>query len=98
MTTNEIKFEVTHLISELFKENGFDTDIVEYTDLIDDMGLDSITFISIVVELESQFNITIPDNMLIMDNFRNVDDIVEIIEQKLTQPSAEMEGNSDDKT
>lgn len=65
MTTDEIKTEVINLISELFKDKGFDTDIIEYADLVDDMGMDSITFISIVVEIEAKFNIEVPDEYAI---------------------------------
>ena len=83
MTTETIKQEVIELISELFKDNGFDIDILEYVDLIDDLGMDSITFISIVVEVEAHFNIEVPDDMLLMDNFKKVDNIVNIIMNEL---------------
>lgn len=83
MTTETIKQEVIELISELFKDNGFDIDILEYVDLIDDLGMDSITFISIVVEIEAHFNIEVPDDMLLMDNFKKVDNIVNIIMNEL---------------
>lgn len=83
MTTDKIKSEVIQLISELFKGKGFDTDIIEYADLVNDMGMDSITFISIVIELETKFDITVPDDMLLMDNFKKVDDVVKIVEQEL---------------
>lgn len=32
-----------------------------------------------IVEIEEQFSISIPDNILILDNFRNLNDIVKII-------------------
>lgn len=83
MTTETIKQEVIELISELFKDKGFDIDIIEYVDLIDDLGMDSITFISIVVEIEAYFNITVSDDMLLVDNFKKVDDIVNIIVKEL---------------
>ena len=83
MTTETIKQEVIELISELFKDKGFDIDILEYVDLIDDLGMDSITFISIVVEVETHFNIEVPDDMLLMDNFKKVDNIVNIIMNEL---------------
>ena len=83
MTENEIKAEVITLVSELFADNGFDVDIIEYLDLIDDVGMDSLTFVSIVVEIETRFDILVPDEMLLMDNFRKVDDIVaHIINEK----------------
>lgn len=38
MITETIKREVMELISELFKNKGFDIDILEYIDWIDDYG------------------------------------------------------------
>lgn len=85
MMTGTIKRELIELISELFKDKGFDIDIIEYVDLIDDLGMDSITFISIVVEIESQFDIEISDDMLLLENFKCVDDIVSIVESALSR-------------
>ena len=76
MTIETIKQEVIELISELFKDKGFDIDILEYVDLIDDLGMDSITFISIVVEVEAHFGIEVPDDMLLLENFRYLKNIV----------------------
>ena len=87
MTTETIKQEVIELISELFKDKGFDIDILEYVDLIDDLGMDSITFISIVVEIEAHFNIEVPDDMLLLENFKCIDDIVSVIENELSKKS-----------
>ena len=83
MTTEAIKQGVIELISKLFEDKGFDTDIIEYVDLIDDLGMDSITFISIVVEVEAYFDIEVPDDMLLMNNFKKVDNIVNIIVNEL---------------
>ena len=91
MTTETIKQEVIELISELFKDKGFDIDIIEYVDLIDDLGMDSITFISIVVEVEAHFNIEVPDDMLLLENFKCVDDIISIVENGLSKKSEESE-------
>ena len=35
MTTETIKQEVIELISDLFKDKGFDIDIIEYVDLVE---------------------------------------------------------------
>lgn len=83
MTAEKIKTEVVQLISELFANKEFEADIIEYVDLVDDLGMDSITFISVIVEIEAKFNITIPDDMLLMDNLKKFDDIVGIIEHEL---------------
>lgn len=87
MTTETIKQEVIELISDLFKDKGFDIDIIEYVDLVDDLGMDSIIFISIIVELEDHFDIEVPDDMLLLDNFRYVDDIVSIVENEFSKKS-----------
>lgn len=88
-----IKNEVVELISRLFSGKGFKTDIIEYIDLIDDAGMDSITFISIVVEIEAKFNIIVPDEMLIIDNFRNVDGIINLVEQERKTEELENHNN-----
>ena len=85
MTTETIKQGVIELISKLFEDKGFDTDIIEYVDLIDDLGMDSITFISIVVEIEAHFDIEVPDDMLLPEKFKCVDDIVSIVANKLSK-------------
>ena len=64
MTKETIKQEAIEVISQLFKEKGFNLDILERADWMDHLGIDSITFISIVVEIEAHFGIEIPDDML----------------------------------
>ena len=92
MITETIKQEVIELISDLFKDKGIDIDIIEYVDLVDDLGMDSIIFISIVVELEAHFDMEVPDDMLLLEKFRCVDDIVSIVENEL---SKKPEGSED---
>ena len=87
MMTETINQEVIELIFELFKDKGFDIDIIEYVDLIDDFGMDSITFISIVVEIEAHFGIEIPDDMLLPESFNSVKNIVSLIENELSKKS-----------
>ena len=97
MTTEEIKDTVIALIAELFEDKGFDTDILEYADMIDDMGMDSITFISMIVELEDKFNITVPERLLRMEYFKKIDGIVKIVEHEWSCKKAETGGVSDAK-
>lgn len=83
MNRAEITEKLIEKLKELFADRNVDTDTLEYVDLIDDLGMDSITFISIVVEVEDIFGITVPDDMLLMENFRNVDGITKIIEGEI---------------
>ena len=80
----EIKQKLLETILALFPDSEVETDVLEYADLIDDLGMDSITFISIIVEIEDMFGITIPDDKLLIENFRNVDEIMRLIENEVT--------------
>lgn len=75
----EIKPKLIDMLAMLFPDSGVDKNVLEYTDLVDDLSMDSITFISIVVEIEDVFEITAPDNMLLVENFINVGQIIQII-------------------
>ena len=75
MTPKEIKRKIIKIISQLFEDKGFDIDVIEHVNLIDDLGMDSITFIAIIVELESQFDIEVADDILLIDNFTHIDKI-----------------------
>lgn len=88
MEKSEIKAKVIDMLNNLFPDSGVDTDILEFVDLIDDLGMDSMIFISIVIEVESTFDITVPDEMLLMENFRNVDEIIKIVENEINRKSA----------
>lgn len=83
MNKGNVKHELTNLITVIFQNTGLDTDVIEEVDFVEDLGMDSITFISMVVEIESYFEIIIPDGYLRIDKFNNVDQIVSIIEEEL---------------
>ena len=79
MNVDEIKNKVIELLRELLPDSDIDPDTLEYADLVDDFGMDSMIFISILVEIEASYDISIPDNMLLINNFRKVNDIIDII-------------------
>ena len=79
MDVNFVRYKVINLIKSLLINPDINNKALEYMDIIDVAGMDSITFISLIVALEEQFEITIPDNMLLMEKFRTIDSIVEII-------------------
>ncbi len=51
----------------------FDVDLTEYI-------LDSIQFISFIVELERELNIEFPDELLLYDNIRSLNGFISLIE------------------
>ena len=85
MTHNEIKENIIGLCSEIFQNSGIDADILEYVDFSDDLGMDSIVFITLIVEIEMMFDITVPDEWLLMDNFKNVDSVFKVVAEQLAK-------------
>lgn len=86
--------KIIDILDGLFSEAGVDKDILEYVDLVDDLGMDSINFISLIIELETTFEILIPDDWLIIDRFRNYSLVDSAVLELLTQK--ETEGMSDE--
>ena len=83
MNCEEIKNKLVSLCTEIFQHCGVDTSLLEYVDLVNDIGMDSIMFITLVVEIENTFNITVPDNLLTIDKFRDIGSIVCIISEQI---------------
>jgi acyl carrier protein len=76
---------IKNAVITVVRDHLFDIEItdeqLEVCDLIDDLGLDSITFIAIVVELESALNVTLDDENLVMSNFKTIDNICTALSQ-----------------
>jgi len=63
---------VEEIIRKTFDKDG--VSITEETNLIDDLGLNSLELAELVYVFEEEFNIEIPDRDIV--NFRTVNDIV----------------------
>ncbi len=85
MKHEEIKSAVAGVISEVFAEEKIEPVMIDTIDLVDDLGMESITFISLIMALEKKFVIRIPDAMIKAENFRKIDDIAAIIEGELAK-------------
>ena len=53
--------------------------------MISELGLNSIRFMLLVVELEKYYNFVIEDDFLSMENFQYLDDIVKIVRQHISK-------------
>ncbi|MBQ0026085.1 MAG: acyl carrier protein [Lachnospiraceae bacterium] len=69
--------ELIEILQELHPEIDFET----CDTLIDDKILDSFDIISLVTEINSQFDIAIPAEELIPENFNSAKAIYELIER-----------------
>jgi len=58
-------------------------DLNDNTDLIDDLGFNSINIISLVVCLESEFGIEIPEEYLLLEKLRSYKEIKNMIISKI---------------
>jgi|GEM_PF-863421 len=90
MEKNEIKAKIIGIMSNLFQNSDVDTDVLEYVDLIDDLGMDSVNFISLIIELEAEFDIQIQDDQLLMDKFREYSSIYSIVDELLISKEKEV--------
>lgn len=79
MEINEIKSKLIDMLTGMLPDARIDVDVLEYVDLINDYCMNSITFISFVVNIEDTFDIKVPDDLLYIDNFRSIDGIIKII-------------------
>ena len=52
-------------------------------DNLHELGIDSMTFIRLVVEIEDEFDIEIDNEEIILDNFKSFSTIVELVERNL---------------
>ena len=65
----------------LVEQLGIDENTVELSsNLIDDLGADSLDAIDIVMSVEDQYSIEVPDEVI--ENMKTVEDIVSFIESK----------------
>lgn len=74
-----IQKKLIELLYKNFRITDISKDVIPNLDLIDDLSIDSLTFISLLIEIENAFGIIIPDEFVKLDSFRNFDDIVDII-------------------
>jgi acyl carrier protein len=72
-----IKKNITKKVQELL-ENDKITEVDDLTSL----GLDSIRSIELIVDLEADFDITFEDSELLLDNFKTIEKIEEMIHLK----------------
>lgn len=64
---------------EILEEIQPETDYTTCTDLIDGHYLDSLSIISLVAELEEEFDITIPTVDIVPDNFNSAENLWTLI-------------------
>lgn len=76
MKRDEIKKEVISIIAD---ESGYDGNITEGHNLIEDLGMDSLDTVSLMMACEDHFGIEIPDD--VMFGIATVGGLIDAIER-----------------
>lgn len=77
----ETKYEF--IISKLTDLTG-NNELNEHT-VLEEIPLNSITFITLVVAIEEQYEFEFDEDMLFFDNFKTVSDLIKYIEKKANE-------------
>lgn len=87
----EIRQSLTRIIHETLGTDG------EYADdhtLTEDIGLDSLSFIGLIVEIEVQFTITMPDDLLVQNTLQTFEDLVRVVKELVQSSTGERRTSS----
>lgn len=88
MNIEAIQDKLLVIIKKVFKNNRLTIDSLKGCNLSDDLGMESMIFMEIIIEIEDEFGICIPDELLMIENFVSYENIVRIIESTLGQTNA----------
>ncbi len=67
------------VIEIVAEQLGLDpADITEHSNLVDDLGADSLSVVDLIMSVEDEFGVTIPDEEV--ENIRTIDQVVQFIE------------------
>ena len=81
MDKNEIKDKLLEIIEEEMPE--VDKTSIDTTASLADDGLDSVSLIKVIVDAEKTFDVAFDDRELALNKYENLDDMVDLIEEKL---------------
>jgi len=80
---NTVKEKIKRIIVSKLKDEE-KIRILEYDTPLLSLGIDSILALSILVEIEEEFNIEIDDSDLNMDKIRNISSFAELIDNYIS--------------
>lgn len=81
MEKNEIKDKLLDIIEEEMPE--VDKNTIDLSASLSDDGLDSVSLIKVIVDAEKTFDVAFDDRELALNKYDNLNDVVDLIEEKL---------------
>ena len=90
MDRNELKTRLKHLLVDGLKLEGVAPESIQDADpiFVDGLGLDSIDALELVVLVEEQFRVVIPDEEVGKLAFSSINALADYILEHQTQPAA----------
>lgn len=82
MEKNEIKEKLMGIIEEEIPEIELDK-LDMQASLVEEYGVDSVSLIKMIVDVEKTFDVTFDDRELALNKYENFDDVVHVIGKKL---------------
>lgn len=83
MENSILKEKIIETLNKLFPNMEVDADVFEHVSLIDDLGIDSISFVKLVIALEMEFNFKFDDDKLLISEFPTVQSLFEYVDKKI---------------
>lgn len=68
------------LLKALLAQKGSDESKITYQATLKELGIDSLDLVDVIIELESQINVTIQDEDLLQ--CKSIGDVIKVLEQK----------------
>lgn len=72
---------VTDIIQEVVAQKQIV--VLEQTSLTTDLGFDSLMFVDLIVEIETEFNFEFEDEYLLIENIDKVKNIIDYVQRKV---------------
>lgn len=83
-----LKADIEKKVREVLQEGGdvlVDIDQIALNEELKDFGINSVSYLKIIMDLEEKFRIMFEKDELQFENFRSIDKITECIASKLSQ-------------
>ena len=76
-----LQLEILSIISNILNNNDINENVLDHE--LKDIGIDSISFIKIVIAIEEKCHMDFDDEMLIVTKFPTIKTVIEYVETKI---------------
>lgn len=87
MSRDIIRKKLLELIKNMELEEDIADDVILHSDYVANEVFSSITFVMLVVLIEDEFKMKIDEENLLVENLKNFDTIVDLIERLMDKPN-----------